>query len=186
MLVCSQAVWSLECIFSLRTFWPFKWQIQLLCQCHARKRHSNHHHCVSENDLWGWYLPGLQKKTRELPPKMAPRKSGEDIRSQRTGSYKGHLQRAEKENDKGVASFKSPGTLHIFEKLPLRKMPSSKEIQAKIRLGGGGRGIENRSQKAMQLIKTQHNHSLPWLHRNQRTEKKTKLSWKRNQQREKK
>jgi len=56
---------------------------------------------------------GCKKKTRELPPKMAPGKFGAGIRRQRTGSYKGPLPRAEKENDKGVASFKSPATLHI-------------------------------------------------------------------------
>lgn len=94
---------------------------------------------------------------------------------------KGHLLRAQKEKGKGVGSFKSPATLCIFEKSPLRKMPSSKEIQAKIRL----MGEENRSQKAMQLKKKQHYHSLPCLYRNQRAEEETKPSWKRNRQREK-
>lgn len=87
-----------------------------------------------------------ERQTSESPLKMAPRKSGEDIRGQRMESYKGHLLRAEKENDKEVMSFKSPATLKIFEKLPLRKMPSSKEIQAKIRLAGGGE--RNRKQES--------------------------------------
>lgn len=185
MFGCGQAVWSLECIFSLRTFWPFKWQIQQLCQCHACNRHSNRRHRISENDLWGWYLPGLQKKTSQLPWEMAPRKFGEGIRGQRMGSYKGHLPRAEKENDKRVALFKSPATLHIFAKLLLRKMPSSKKNPSKTGWGEGERNQKQRSQKAMQLIKTQHNHSLPGLHQNQRAEKKTKPSWKRNRQCEK-
>lgn len=94
---------------------------------------------------------------------------------------KGHLLRAQKENVKEVGSFKSPATLCVFEKCPLRKMPSSKQIQPKLRLVGE----ENRSQKAMQLKKKQHYHSSPCVYRNQRAEEKTELSWERNRQCEK-
>lgn len=76
MLVCGQAVWSLEYIFSLRELSdPLNDKYNYFAStCHACKTHSNHRHCVSESDLLRLVSPRAAKKKKKKRQGNCPQK----------------------------------------------------------------------------------------------------------------
>ena len=111
---CGQAIWPPEYIFSLRTFGPRKLQILLLWWCRPHKRHSIHSGSVFQNDIWGFFLPGLQKNIRKLPTKGSLKIQRRYTPKKAEGSCKGDPLKAKKEDGKSRGAVKSPARLHIY------------------------------------------------------------------------
>ena len=127
---CGQAVWPPEYIFSLRTFRLCKLQALLLWRCRPHKRHLIHGGCFSK---WSprFVSPRAAKNIWKLPTKGSLKIQRRYTPKEAEGSCKGDPLKAKKEDGKGRGAVKSPASLHISEKSPVRKMPTSKKKKKK-------------------------------------------------------